>query len=76
MTHRLQPQNLEYSRLQTLDKEVLHAFCDHMEELEDLMDHFDELPAFRCTLDAKTLLQNLISSDTMKYIQEADGETA
>ena len=28
-----------------------------MEELEEIMDSFDQLPAFRCTMDAKTAVK-------------------
>ena len=69
MTHRLQPQNLEYSRLKTLDKRILNEFCNHMEQIEEIMDSFDQLPAFRCTLDAKRLLKELVESDLMKKVQ-------
>lgn len=71
MTHRLEPQNLEYSRLKTLDKRILNEFCDHMEELEEIMDSFDQLPAFRCTMDAKQLLRELVDSEVMKKVQNA-----
>ena len=71
MTHRLEPQNLEYSRLKTLDKRILNKFCDHMEELEEIMDSFDQLPAFRCTMDAKQLLRELVDSEVMKKVQNA-----
>ena len=74
MTHRLEPQNLEYSRLKTLDKRILNEFCDHMEELGERWDSFDQLPAFRCTMDAKQLLRELVDSEVMKKVQNAKEE--
>ena len=40
-----------------------------MEQIEEIMDSFDQLPAFRCTLDAKRLLKELVESDLMKKVQ-------
>lgn len=75
MTHRLQPQNLEYCRLKTLDKSILNKVCDQMEQIEEVMDSFDQLPAFRSTIDAKQLLRDLVDSELMKKVQNAK-ETA
>ena len=50
---------------------ILNEFCDHMEELEEIMDSFDQLPAFRCTMDAKQLLRELVDSEVMKKVQNA-----
>ena len=70
--HRLDPQNLEYSRLDKLNTADTTVFTEAMEEMDRLADVFSSLPHYRSPLNAKIFLEKLISSNTMNTIKTED----
>lgn len=65
-THRLKPNNLEYSNLERLDK---NAFTQAMEEMDELSLIFSNLPEYRAPKVTKAFLEKLLCSESMKYIK-------
>lgn len=68
-THRLNPQNLEYSRLDKLDNADMLTFTEAMEEMDMLSDVFAQLPKYRSPLDTQSFLEKLLKSDGMNIIK-------
>lgn len=65
-SHRLDPRNLEYSRLAHLDRA---AFIQAMEEMDGLSLIFADMPKYRAPEEIREFLDRLLSSDSMKRIQ-------
>lgn len=65
---RLNPANLEYSKLESLNKDILNEYKEIMENIEDEVDVFKNLPLFYSNIDEKTFLNNLILSKDIKKI--------
>lgn len=68
-SHRLNPANLEYSRLEQEDKAILSEFTWAMEELEQSL-IFAELPKFRSPQTVKDFLQKVVCSENMATIRQ------
>ncbi|MGX8128242.1 RNA polymerase sigma factor [Clostridioides difficile] len=68
-THRLNPQNLEYSRLEKLDSIDTLGFTKAMEKMEQLSDVFAHMPKYRSSLDTKSFLEKLLTSSGMEFIK-------
>lgn len=65
MTHRLNPQDLEYSKLEQIDRD---AFTQAMEELDELSLIFSSMPKYNAPNETKQFLNKLLTSDSMKSI--------
>lgn len=65
-THRLDPQNLEYSKL---GREEQASFTHAMEEMDDLSFVFADMPKYHTPMEIRTFLDKLLSSDNMKIIR-------
>lgn len=65
-TQRLDPQNLEYSKL---GREEQASFTHAMEEMDDLSFVFADMPKYHTPLEIRTFLDKLLSSDNMKIIR-------
>lgn len=68
-THRLNPQELEYSKLEKLDDTDTFSFIEAMEEMDHLSDVFAHLPKYCSPLDTKSFLEKLLISDSMNIIR-------
>lgn len=68
--HRLNPQNLEYSRLKQLDDEILEEYLEHMESLDDEMNIFEQLPHYCSEISVQDYIQNIVNSVHMKKMME------
>lgn len=60
-TQRLNPQNLEYSRMEKLDGADAPRFTAAMEEMDALSGVFAQLPQYRSPLDTKAFLEKLLT---------------
>lgn len=56
---RINPKKLEYSKLETLDKNILATYTEEMEKLEALSETFEKLPEYKSSIDAYTIIQTL-----------------
>lgn len=68
-THRLNPQNLEYSALEQLPDTDTLGFTQAMEEMDELLLIFATMPKYRAPQDTKAFLQKLLSSESMHTIK-------
>lgn len=71
--HRLQPQNLEYTRLSQLPPEVVHTVKEAMDDFDDLIAIFAQLPKYRYPKEIKEYIHQLVHSNNMKTIKQFDG---
>lgn len=67
-THRLNPDNLEYSRLQQSDKTTT-AYIQAMEELDALSLVFSEMPRYQSPDSVRRFVGQLLSSDNIGTIK-------
>lgn len=65
-THRLDPGNLEYSKLETAEKD---NFTQAMEEMDELSFIFADMPKYRAPQETRAFLDQLLSSESMKIIR-------
>ena len=65
-THRLDPKNLEYSKLETVEN---NTFKQAMEEMDELSFIFADMPKYRTPQETRAFLDQLLSSDSMKIIR-------
>lgn len=65
---RLNPENLEYSKLKVLDKPILKEHKAMMEKLEDQADVFKNLTLYNLEIDGKAFLNELLSSKDVEKI--------
>jgi len=66
---RLNPDNLEYSKLTFLDKDLLDEHKSIMEDIEEQVDVFKNLSWYHSTLDNESFIRNLLSSnDVIKLL--------
>lgn len=72
--HRLNPNQLEYLRLEELDPALLKECSESMEQIDEMSTIFEELPLYRSPLAAKEFLQNLLKSDLLCNIQRLNKE--
>lgn len=68
-THRLNPQNLEYSSLNRLDSTDTLGFTQAMEEMDELSLVFADLPKYSSPEDTKAFLEKLLNSSSMNIIK-------
>lgn len=68
-THRLNPQNLEYSNLKKLPDADTLGFIQAMEEMDELSLIFSDLPKYRSSEDIKAFLEKLLASNNMSTIK-------
>lgn len=68
-THRLDPENLEYSRLKQINSLDTSEFTEAMEEMDRLSDVFARLPRYRSPLDTRRFLEELLKSGSMETIR-------
>jgi len=68
-THRLNPQNLEYRKLEKIDNTDTQDFMEAMEEMDRLSDVFAQLPRYYAPLDTKSFLKKLLASNSMDIIR-------
>jgi RNA polymerase sigma factor (sigma-70 family) len=68
-SHRLEPSQLEYSKLQQMDEELVSDFTKSMEHMDSLSLIFTDLPKYRTPKIAKEFIVNLMKSKDMQTIQ-------
>lgn len=68
-THRLNPQNLEYSDLKRLPDTDTLGFTQAMEEMDELSLIFANLPKYRSPQDTKVFFEQLMESGNMNIIK-------
>ena len=68
-SQRLNPQNLEYTKLQKLDDNISLGFTQAMEKMDELSLVFAELPKYRSPEGIKDFLQKLLRSNHMNMIE-------
>ncbi len=68
-SHRLNPNNLEYSNLEKLDDKVALGFTQAMEEIDELSLIFSNLPQYRSPMVVKKFLEQLLDSKNMSVIK-------
>lgn len=68
-THRLNPQNLEYSDLKKLPDTNTLGFTQAMEEMDELSLIFANLPKYRSPQDTKVFFEKLMESGNMNIIK-------
>lgn len=66
---RINPQKLSYSRLETLDKKLLTAYTNEMENLQALSDTFENLPQYKSPVTARLIVETLLQSNAFTKIQ-------
>ena len=74
-THRLTPNNLEYTTL-TEAESAEDAFIDAMDELDGYASLFDDLPAYRSTPRSKELLAACMKTQSFGTVVNAGKEAA
>lgn len=67
--HRLDPKNLEYSAFRTLDRNILYSCMNTMNEIEEVSDAFQELPAFGSPISTKEFLESFLHSDLIRNVK-------
>lgn len=67
---RLNPQKLEYITLHPLDKSILFECKEEMEKIDALASSFEQLPCYQSTITAYAIIEKLLSSDYLKFIQQ------
>lgn len=69
LTHRLNPNHLEYKELKKFDDEVLLNVKTSMEQIDEYSTIFDELPKYRSKVEAKVFIEKLLQSEHIKTVQ-------
>lgn len=69
LTHRLNPNHLEYKELKKLDDEVLLNVKTSMEQIDEYSTIFDELPKYRSNIEEKVFIEKLLQSEHIKNVQ-------
>lgn len=68
--HRLNPKDLEYSRLETLSEDILEDYMKSMEVFDEKISVFEDLPKYNSNIDVKSFITDLVTSKHMKKIKE------
>jgi RNA polymerase sigma factor (sigma-70 family) len=68
-SHRLEPSNLAYSKLEKADDEIVADFIKSMENLDSLSLIFAGMPQYRTPQTAKDFIRNLMNSKDIQLIQ-------
>lgn len=69
LTHRLNPNHLEYKELKKLDDEVLLNVKTSMEQIDEYSTIFDELPKYQSKIKEKVFIEKLLQSEHIKNVQ-------
>lgn len=69
LTHRLNPNHLEYKELKKLDNEVLLNVKTSMEQIDEYSTIFDELPKYQSKIEEKVFIEKLLQSEHIKNVQ-------
>lgn len=69
LTHRLNPNHLEYKELKKFDDEVLLNVKTSMEQIDEYSTIFDELPKYQSKVEAKVFIEKLLQSEHIKTVQ-------
>lgn len=69
-SRRLNPANLEYSRLEQADKDIVCEYIQAMEEIDTQSFIFAQLPRYRSPQKVKDFLQKLLHSNSITTIQQ------
>lgn len=69
LTHRLDPNHLEYKELKKFDDEVLLNVKISMEQIDEYSTIFDELPKYQSKIEAKAFIEKLLQSEHIKNVQ-------
>lgn len=69
LTHRLNPNHLEYKELKKFDDEVLLNVKTSMEQIDEYSTIFDELPKYQSKVEAKVFIEKLLQSEHIKNVQ-------
>ena len=67
--HRLDPKNLEYSKLKQLDHEILENCKIDMEYIDELSESFMSLPNYKTSIESKEVIKNLLNSKEIAQIK-------
>lgn len=68
-SRRLNPLDLEYSRLEKLDDSIMTDFTDSMEQMDSLSLLFSNMPKYKTSQNAKDFIRNLLNSKEMQFIR-------
>lgn len=68
-THRLQPERLEYSAMQKLEKETVCEYIQAMEELDRQSLIFAQMPKYRSPERVQEFIGKLVQTENMKIIK-------
>ncbi|WP_294467156.1 RNA polymerase sigma factor [uncultured Anaerofustis sp.] len=68
--HRLDPKDLEYSKLETLDEDILEDYMKSMEAFNEKITVFEDLPKYNSNINMKSFINDLVTSKHMKKIKE------
>ena len=68
--HRLDPKDLEYSKLETLDEDILEYYMKSMEAFDEKITVFEDLPKYNSNINMKSFINDLVTSKHMKKIKE------
>jgi RNA polymerase sigma factor (sigma-70 family) len=68
MTHRLNPENLEYSGLTPMNQALSTPYTEAMEQLDELSGVFEALPSYQSPHQVKAFITKLLSSDSVQTI--------
>ena len=68
--HRLDPKDLEYSKLKTLDEDILEDYMKSMEAFDEKITVFEDLPKYNSNINMKSFINDLVTSKHMKKIKE------
>ncbi len=69
-THRLHPQNLEYSSLECREDSAILDYTCAMEQIDDLAMVFNHMPLYRSATAARNFISNLLKTDLFETIQQ------
>ncbi|WP_394926868.1 RNA polymerase sigma factor [uncultured Robinsoniella sp.] len=71
-THRLNPQNMEYTSLQVLPERLLISCKNAMEQIDDLSLAFSGMHHYRTPENARLFFTRLLNTNCYKIIEKAD----
>lgn len=69
-THRLNPQNLEYSSLECHEDGAILDYTCAMEQIDDIAMIFNNLPLYRSATAARNFISDLLKTELFKTIQK------
>ncbi len=67
--HRLNPQSLEFSNLETLDSKLVQEYTNAMEDIEEMSFTFAELPKYKSPQTIINFVTDILASNSMQKIQ-------